>query len=285
MRTDADKQATRATNVRAVSYDKKRKAPIVVSREKVALPTYAVDAFFEHLSKQVKTPFVKENGVTASFYLAEQIPQGHDLDHVELPLEQYASVADGVRLPAVIFDRELEAVERALQDAVAQGAKRARVTNLGQLAMVRRAGIVPVGDLRLNAANSLTCLMLARMGIGDSIVSPELTLPRLRDLRLPRTVMVYGRIPMMLLERDPGSALLKDRMGAAFPVKKEGGRYVVHNAVPLYMLDRADALKAARIQSTYYLFSTESVAEVEQVLAAKRDGRAANGPVRRIPQK
>ena len=148
--------------------------------------------------------------------------------------------------------------------------------------MVQRAGLVPTGDFRLNVANSLTCLMLAVLGIDDIMMSPELTLPR---LRVPRTVMVYGRIPMMLLERDPGAIVLKDRMGASFPVKKEGGRYVVHNAVPLYMCDRAEALKAARIRSTYYLFSTEDVTEVKRVLRASRDGTAASGAVRRIPQK
>ena len=88
VRTDADKQATRTSNVREVAYDKKRKAPIVVSRRKVELPAYAVDAFFEHLSKQLTTPLAKEKGATASFYAPEQIPTKHSFDHVELPLER-----------------------------------------------------------------------------------------------------------------------------------------------------------------------------------------------------
>lgn len=285
VRTDADKQATRTSNQRGVAYAQKRRAPIHVVREKVTLPTYAVDAFFSHLSDRLSAPIVKDSGVTASFYTAEQIPSNHDFDHVELPLAQYAPVADGVRLPAVIFDRELAAVENMLTEVAARGVKRARVTNLGQLAMVRRAGMDALGDLRLNATNSLTCMVLAMLGFTDWLISPELTLPRIRDLRVPRTVPVYGKIPMMLLERDPGASVLKDRMGATFSVKKEGGRFVVHNAVPLYMCDRADALKAARVHGTYYLFSDEKEDEVQQVLRARRSGEAAKGAVRRIPQK
>jgi hypothetical protein len=42
------------------------------------------------------------------------------------------------------------------------------------------------------------------MGLEEVILSPELTLPQMRDVGGNTSAIVYGRIPLMLLEKCVG---------------------------------------------------------------------------------
>ena len=212
-----------------------------------------------------------------------------------LPLHRYDPVATGVVLPPVIFDGDTPKVETMLQQATAQGATHALVGNYGHLELVRHAGLIPVGDFRLNATNRESVALAEAHGIAELILSPELTLPQIRDVGGDTEVIVYGRIPLMTLEKcvtrelasceqcTNGSVFLRDRRGVEFPVLREWEhRNVIYNSLPTGMSDRAEALLQANIKATHFLFSTESPAEVDAIIEAYRKKEALHGKIRRI---
>ncbi len=246
------------------------------------------------------------------------------------------TIARGVVLPPVLFDRETPAVRDRLARVLAAGARHLTVCNPGHLPMVAELirqlpsdtpPVVLHGDFRLNAVNAQAVVQLGRLAartvgqsFADILLSPELTLPQLRDLYralsgaeigvpLIQTV-VYGRLPLMLLEKcvirelytssadsrlcdgaagvacalcAQGKAALRDRKGVAFPVLRERPhRNLILNSLPLSMTDRQDELAHAGIFDRHFLFTTESPAAVDAVIRADRQGQSVGGEVRRI---
>ena len=156
-------------------------------------------------------------------------------------------------------------------------------------------GLVPHGDFRLNVTNAVTLQTLCDMGFADVLLSPELTLPQIRDIRGARDVIVYGRIPLMLLEKCAGMEVgncescaagknaLVDRRGERFPVLRlPPHRNILLNSRPTVMSDRPDDLRRAGITAGHFLFTLESPAEVDRVLDAYRNGKALGTQIRRI---
>ena len=164
-----------------------------------------------------------------------------------LPLEEFPKVrgARGVILPPVIFDSEMPKVRRQLEEAKKLGATDALVGNLGHISLAREFGLALHGDFRLNITNSETAAALEEMGFEDLVLSPELTLPRLRDISGRSSVIVYGRLPLMITEKcvgkeiggckvcESGRAKLTDRMGVKFPVLRiPEHRSLIVNSLP-----------------------------------------------------
>ena len=215
---------------------------------------------------------------TASFHAASQIPDSHDFSHVYLPLSAYESIADGVVLPPVIFDSEWDAVRGRLEKAVKRGARHLMIGNLGHLSLSAEFGLIPHGSHRFNTFNTLTADFWCRETkpmLESLILSCELILPQIRDIVLPETVrkgaVVYGRVPLMLLEKPVGKPQLRDTRGAIFPVLYEEGRDIAVNSVPLYMADQSDRLDAAGIEEQHFLFTSENRGEVMRVIYAYRN--------------
>ena len=201
----------------------------------------------------------------------------------------------GVVLPPVIMDHERERVAAQLARLADRGIRRALVGNIGHLSLVRDAGMTAEGDFRLNVTNSETVAVLADMGIATPVLSPELTLPRIRDIRGAVRTIVYGRIPLMLLEKcvireiadcktcDAGRATLTDRRGTVFPVlRAPDHRNIIYNSVPTYMADAEDTLSHYRVGDRHFIFSTETPREVDEVIDAYEKGEAPHEAVRRI---
>ena len=278
-----------------------------------------------------EAPIPAEPPRTARFYTAEQItPTAADsFSVVYLPLGKthpphVPAHKQGVLMPPVIFDREAAAVRESLTAALKDGVRHILVGNIGHLPMIR--GVVAAcdltgkvtlhGDLRLNTANTPAAARLLSLGISDLILSPELTLPRMRDISLTLAnrghaaagCVVYGRLPLMTLEKcaireiyrhlkpetvcreicGQNTAVLKDRMGKEFPVLREdspcgtGHRNLVCNSLPTGMSDRADELARARLCHHHFIFTVESPREVDCVIAAYRQGKPLGGEVRRM---
>ncbi len=270
---------------------------------------------------------------TARFYSPEQItPKAADyFDILYLPLGKAhpAAVPDekrGVILPPVIFDREADAVAEELSAALGGGVRHLLVGNIGHLPLVRGTaeacgvGLEALhlhGDLRLNTANTPAAARLLSLGLCDLILSPELTLPRMRDMRAALEkadhptaagAVVYGRLPLMLLEKcairevyrhmkpdavcrevcGRNAAVMRDRMGKDFPILREdspdgrGHRNVVYNSLPTGMSDRADELARVGLGQHHFIFTVESSAEVDRVISAYADNRPLGGEVRRM---
>ncbi len=234
---------------------------------------------------------------TARFYSPAQITERarRFFDRIYLPLDKYTAAADGVVMPPVIFDSDVTRVQEMLASAVAQGAKYALIGNLGHMELARNAGLEIEGDYRLNITNSETVAQLECMGVKSMILSPELTLPQIRDLGGDTAVIVYGRIPLMTLEKcaireiadcqkcQTGGVLLRDRRGVDFPILREWEhRNVVYNSLATGMSDREDALMRARILNRHFLFTTEAPCEVDEVICAYERHDALAFRVRRI---
>ncbi len=201
-----------------------------------------------------------------------------------------AALPDGVYLPPVVLDSERSAVEAALKTAAARGIRFALVSGVGQITLARHCGMIPVGDFRLNIRNREARAVYRGLGVDRVVLSPELSLPKCRDIG--GYTFVYGRIPLMLLERcfikenfgcqSCNRAALVDRRGARFPlVRVYPHRNLLLNALPTYMGDKKSELSAARV-SAYFFFSVENGDEVRRILQFYRSGNALPYPVRRV---
>ncbi len=244
-------------------------------------------------------PKGKQSGErSAVFYEPKNIPDAAKefFDVIYTPLHLYDCRFDGVMLPPVIFDGEREEIEKMLADASARGARHALVGNIGHIDMVRRAGLVAHADYRMNITSDESAAAVEALGFCDMIVSPELTLPQIRDIGGNRRAVIYGKAVLMTLEKcvikdicdcekceREGFVYLTDRREVRFPVRREWKhRNLVFNAIPIYMADRAEALSKARISGGHFVFSDESRGEIEKIIEAYRKGSAPLGRVRRI---
>ena len=240
------------------------------------------------------------------FYSSEQITSvaREYFDVILLPLDKYAEKpdkADGFLMPPVIFDSEIGHISELLKKAKENGAKYAIVTNIGQIEMLQKAipDINMIADFRFNVANDETMCFLENLGVESTVLSTELTLPQLRDVHGAKAAVVYGRIPLMTLEKcaikalygekdgcricSQNSAEMKDRRGFIFPILREiDHRNVVLNSLPTSMSDRQNELSAAGIVDRHFLFTTETPAEVDRIIDNYRNAKAPEGKVRRI---
>ncbi len=215
-----------------------------------------------------------------------------------LPSDKFKKGAQGVVLPPVIPDSEMQRVRKELERAKSLGATDILVGNLGHIALAREFGFKLHGDLRLNITNSETAAALENLGFEDFILSPELTLPRLRDISGKSFVTVYGRLPLMVTEKcvgkeiggcekcERGQLRLTDRMGVKFPVLRvPEHRSLIVNSLPTYILDRSRDLSEGFITRRHYFFTTETPREVDSILAAAAAGAPiSGGKCRRLPQ-
>jgi putative protease len=221
-----------------------------------------------------------------------------DIDIAFVPLFDIEKIASfelpfelGVYLPPVIMESEWEEVRMALDVAVKLGVKAALIGNISHIALIKDTPLTPYGDLRLNTSNRYSRAVLSALGVDEIILSPELTLPMARDIG--GAVVTLGRLPLMLTERcfikenfgcdKCGKAALCDRKGAHFPMMREWRhRNIIFNSTYTYMGDKKDELRAARISSEHYIFSTESASEIRSLLFAKRSGKPLGAQVRRV---
>ncbi len=231
------------------------------------------------LPQQVK-PIRKADFFDAVFY--PLLEEGFD----SLP------TPEGVALPPVFMPSELDAVKEALQKAESKGVKYALCPQMGAIALAKEAGLIPLGDFRMNITNRESLAELMRAEVPDAILSPELTLGALSSLRAGR-VLTYGRIPLMVTERcfirenggcaACGHTALSDRRRVEFPLMRVyPHRNYILNSVPTYMGDKPKALAAAGILREHYLFTIENEGECEAVLTAAKRGLPLVGAVRRI---
>ena len=212
-------------------------------------------------------------------------------DVIFVPLMEYRNLgewANGVYLPPVVTDSERARVLAALESAVKCGAKYALVGNIGHLPLLSGLDITPIGDFRLNITNREARLAYADLGIKESLLSAELTLPMARDIG--GGAIVYGRIPLMITERcfmkenfgcnNCSECALTDRRGAKFPMMREfEHRNLILNSHLTYMGDKEAELTSAGILHRHAIFSTESLGELDAAIGAISHGTALSGAI------
>jgi len=269
VRTEKDKRETEKQRVPL--RENPRHLPKIVQKRKV-LP-FAVPSLPEKKHQK--------SSRSARFYRPEAIPETDFFQEIYLPLEVYRpELANGAMLPPVIFDGETKRIRAQLESAVAAGLKHVLIGNAGHFPLVEGLPVTLHGDFRLNVTNSFTAKEYDFLD--ELILSPELNLSQMRDLRAKKSAIVYGRIPLMLLERRLSVNQIKDRRGVVFPVIGEGGRDLVINSVPFYMADRQKELKEKAPSAQHFIFTTETKKEVLNVIRAYREGAPSSSPMRRI---
>ena len=186
-----------------------------------------------------------------------------------------------------IFRTEDEAVLREMLVRHRQVLAAVAVSNLGHLPIAEGLELPLRGDLGMNVFNSRALLFLRELGLSTAAVSFELRHQQIRDLKkyLPCEAVVYGRLPLMLMEncvianslgccdvgsdyrkrssacRCTGENVLTDRTGARFPLMPAWGhRNELENSRTLFLADKPEwrrlGLTYARLR-----FTTESPAE------------------------
>ncbi len=266
------------------------------------LPDYTLPP---HPSADDTSPPTRSACLTRSDQLTEAAARAFDICY--LPLAVLTGIPDatleawrksteiGVTLPPVIMERERTDVAATMQALRARGIRHALIGNIGHLSLAGASDMIPDGDFRLNITNRETLAVLRAWGIRTPVLAPELTLPRIRDLGPDTRTIVYGRIPLMVLEKcvireiadcktcAAGQAHLTDRRGVRFPVlRAPDHRNVVYNSLPTDMSDRQSALVQANIRNYHFLFTVETPSEVDAVLREFQTGIRSISEVRRI---
>ena len=273
VRTEENKTESSRSNVRIERVEREI-SPILTEKHDEHIPKEASN-MFRSGKKAAPTR-------SARFYIPENIPDGDFFDIVYLPLDRFTKgKANGVILPPVITDREIPQIRKKLEKAKADGALHALVGNVGHISLAREAGFILHGDFRLNVESSHSMAALEDI-FEDIIISPELTAPQIRDIPGKKSVIVYGRVPLMLLEKRVGTELLRDRRGVNFPVINEGGRDIILNSVPLYMADRYDVLDSCGAVNEHYIFTCEKKHETEALVYSYKRHLATKKEVTRI---
>lgn len=261
-------------------------------------------------AKTLPAGFVKSGEKSAFFVYFDSItPRAFScFDRIFVPLSEYLSHAGavshhpnvGVSLPPVCFDHELVVLRRMLADAVAAGCQMALVSGFWQAALADEFGLIKHGDLRLNVFNAASAEVYRNRGFASLILSPEVGTSAARSLAsgIPKGYVIYGRLPLMTLEKcvirdnfadKTGGACrycdtrrfssLTDRTGAKFPICREfPHRNVLYNSVPLYMAD-----KPIGGLFCHSIFTDETAEMVDHVIDCMEKHLPPQGKFKRLP--
>ena len=210
------------------------------------------------------------------------IPLSELAAHPEAVSRYPAGVELSAVLPRVIWDHEQSQVMAQLQQVKALGVGSALIGNVGQIALCQAVGLAYRGDFGLNIFNTRSMEYLRREEFRSATVSFEMTLAQIRDLgkQVPAEAIVYGRLPLMMMENcvmkgrsgvctcEGGVTKLVDRRGEEFPLIKDAGtcRNVLLNGKKLYLLDKQKKFQNLGLWALRLQFTTENDREVDQIL-------------------
>ena len=185
-------------------------------------------------------------------------------------------------LPRIVHDGEITRLKMGLRDLATQGIRDVLVGNLGLLLTARECGMRIHGDFGLNIYNSRSLAICRDLELASACLSFELTMPQIRDMSkaIPSELIVYGRLPLMVVEHclmrnrtgqctcHLGPLKLTDKTGAEFPIIKDGDscRSVLLNGKKLSWLDRQKDLSKLGLWAVRLYFTTENAQETDRVL-------------------
>lgn len=238
---------------------------------------------------------VQEPETHCIFQSPSQIPENFRADFIWLPLfsiQKPLGENVGAILPTIIFDKEMEKVEKHLSLLKTFGIKRIMCHTIGQSLLCRKAGFSPVGGTGLHMYNAQTAMESDMEAV---TASPELLATQIRQMPkpLPLYVMVYGRQTLMTTENclarshatcHNGKSIypLTDEKGNVFPVLcAYPHRNEIVNSRPLYMLDKLKVLSGADISAYLLRFTTETPEEVMEVMRLYKQKSPAPFPFTR----
>ena len=157
------------------------------------------------------------------------------------------------------------------------GCTKALVSNIGDLLLCQKANVEAIGGFGLNISNSLSLEGYKKLGLSEAVVSFELTLKKIADLKsnIHRGIVAYGHLPLMLTANCPASnttscskcdkkQFIVDRMGKKFPVVCSNGCSEILNCQPVYLADKLCDINGCDFMVLY--FTTETHSEITRVI-------------------
>ncbi|MCH3973308.1 MAG: U32 family peptidase [Oscillospiraceae bacterium] len=222
--------------------------------------------------------------------LCESILVPYDLPLSELQTLNQRGLSVVLELPRGMFGTE-EPIRTVLRRAAGAGFYEVWAGTLNSAALAKELGLTLHGGFSLNVTNSAALRWYTEFGLSDTELSFELTLHQAAEIggELPRGLLIYGRLPLMLTRNCPiangggcrhckTAAALTDRKGIKFPVQCFGGCSEVLNSVPLSLLGRLGEL-SGREDFGMLRFTTETPEERAHILQLAAADRPLAGSV------
>ncbi len=230
------------------------------------------------------------------FFHENQIPEKFEgISRVIVPIEVSRKTveelcAKGVEvateIPAAIFSNADKYIEK-LTELKKHGVSLAWICTLDGAGIAEKAGLPFASGFGMNIYNTAATEEIKRLGGKDCLLSCEISLSDASKLGgdLPRGIMTYGRIPLMLTRNCPvknkltcsecgGKSVLTDRMGVNFPVVCKNGASFVLNSVPLWLADKKSEIRNMDYELIY--FTNESKDECLSVMNAYNNNEKAS---------
>lgn len=106
--------------------------------------------------------------------------------------------------PVFLADCEEETLKK-LKKLGSEGFDRALAHTAGHIPLLQKAEMLMHGGMRLNIANSMAAEFFGEQDFADIILSCELTVGRIKEIRckIPFGIIAYGRLPLMITRRCP----------------------------------------------------------------------------------
>lgn len=233
----------------------------------------------------------------ARFFSEASVPDSLDgLARVILPIETSpetlkrvldSGAQAAVEIPPAVFSNADKYVKK-LTELKENGLSLAWACGLDGVGVARRAGLRFACGFGMNIFNSVSVSKAAALGAEDCLLSCEVSLAQAAHIggKLPRGLMIYGRIPLMMTRNCPvatkltcaecgGRSYLLDRMGVRFPVRCKNGCSFVLNSRPLWLADKLNDIR--NVDYGLLWFTDESKEECTRVISDYRRGGAPQG--------
>ncbi len=219
---------------------------------------------------------------------APTLLQNPRVDALILPLAEYSTIPQKYRNSIILaparFTTDEGRLERELAEAITLGFHRLWCENLSHIMLGKKLGFTLHGGIGLNVYNNITACALARDGVRDITISPELTLTAVRGCTsLPVTLYAYGNQPVMTMRtcpiRDNVSCrncphTLTDRTRRHFPITCDrDGVITLYNALPTYMADKQNEMQFA----SYLLLDCTHAPDRLSILTAYENNTPPHG--------
>ncbi len=239
------------------------------------------------------TSFGEEPKLFCRFSEREQIPKNlGGVSLVVLPL--FADFNDlsfnenieiAAELPRGILNEEI--IAKRLKEIKKLGIKTAFCGTLAAKQLAEDSGFEVFSDIGFNTFNNETVKALENMGANGVILSPELSVSGVKNIKsnVPRGIFAYGRLPLMLTRNCPvkntgcescnKDRTLTDRTGTKFPVRCVNGFSEIFNSKPHYLADKMTDFKGIHFMYLYFTF--ENSQEAEDIIEAYRKGKKPTG--------
>jgi len=180
-----------------------------------------------------------------------------------------------ITMPRGMFGTE-RLIEKKLEQFLKMGIADVWAGTINSVAAAKKMGCAIHGGYSLNAVNTTALMWYQKLGLHDMELSYELTLKQSAQMggELPRGILLYGRLPLMLCRNCPGknekngcgscsgTTYLKDRKGLEFPVQCDHGCSDILNCIPLTMSDKIAEI--SNIDFGVLRFTVENSVEIEE---------------------